>query len=93
MVRIEETNTTIKVTGHARREVCAMITALTMGFIQNAEEETNQAPAYNIKDGYFFIDMTQYSNSPAADLLARCLRRNLRQIATEYPTMVQYVRV
>lgn len=93
MVRIEETKTTIKITGHARREVCAMITALTMGFIQNAEAETNQAPAYNIKDGYFFIDMTQYSNNQTADLLARCLRRNLRQIATEYPTMVQYIHV
>jgi uncharacterized protein YsxB (DUF464 family) len=92
MIMIEDTNKAIKVTGHAKREVCAMTTALTMAFVQNAEAETSEPVPYKVEDGYFYCD-TSLMKTGKAIMLARCLRRNLQTLAKEYPSMVQYVRI
>ena len=89
-ILIEETNTTLKVTGHARREVCAMVTALIMGYVQNMEAETGEPLPHKIEDGYFYIDHSLCKGGKA-QLLTRCLKRNLKQLSVEYPTMITYI--
>lgn len=92
MIKIEDTSKTLKLTGHAKREVCAMTTALTMAFVQNAEAETGEPVPYKVEDGYFFCDFSLMKTGKAV-LLARCLRRNLKTLAEEYPGMVQYIHI
>jgi uncharacterized protein YsxB (DUF464 family) len=95
MIRITDTTATVKVDGHARREVCAMVTALTMAFVQNVTEETGKAPTYTVEDGYFFVDAYQFykDNSPTGKLLMRCLQRNLKQLAMEYPKDITHIQM
>ena len=95
MIRITDTTSTVKVDGHARREVCAMVTALTMAFVQNVTEETGKAPTYTVEDGYFFVDACQFykDNVPTGKLLMRCLQRNLKQLALEYPNDITHIQM
>lgn len=93
MVRIEQTEKAIKVTGHAVKEVCAMITALCVSFVHNIQAETSMDLDYAIKDGYFYLPLAQFKDKDAFTLmLVRCLQRNLIDLAEDYPSSVQHIR-
>ena len=93
MVMIEQTDKSIKVTGHAKKEVCAMITALCVAFVHNIQAETSMDLDYAIKDGYFYLPLEQFKDKDAfALMLVRCLQRNLTDLADDYPASVQHIR-
>jgi uncharacterized protein YsxB (DUF464 family) len=93
MIRIEKTEQAIKVTGHAVKEVCAMMTALCVAFVHNIQAETSTDLDYAIKDGYFYLPLAQFKDKDAFTLmLVRCLQRNLSDLADDYPSSVQLIR-
>ncbi len=95
MMRITETAESLEVKGHAKKHICAMVTALVVSYINGVTEVLHQPLEYTLTIGYAFIPKTTKKTLTLYEhgvrLLYEVLTKSLRQISIDYPDDVSFI--